>query len=215
MLSPDTVSFLKDLAANNNREWFKANDKRYRQDFKLAGEVFGEGLAAELSEATGQDLSYKLFRIHRDVRFSKDKTPYNTHLRIFAAVPGAAADHPKWMAGLERDKLVVGVGSFGFEKDTLAQFRETIDGPAGDELAEILSALTADGVRLGQADLKRVPKPYDAEHRHAEWLRYKGLTAWIDHKDHKLAFGNNGPEKVAASLLTLRPLYDWLAKLTA
>ncbi len=215
MLSADTVSFLKDLSANNDREWFKANEKRYKQDFKLAGEVFGEGLAAELGEATGEDLTYKLFRIHRDVRFSRDKTPYNTHLRIFAAKPGAAPDHPKWMAGLEQDRLVVGVGSFGFEKNTLERFREAVDGPKGDELADILAGLVAKGVRLGEPDLKRVPKPYDADHHHADLLRYKGLTVWIDHKSHKAALGDRGPEKVAASLLTLRPAYDWLAALTA
>jgi len=215
MLGPDTVSFLTDLAANNNRDWFKGNEARYKQDFKLAADVFGQGLAAELGEATNTDLTYKVFRIHRDVRFSKDKTPYNTHLRVFAAVPGAAPDYPKWMAGLEQDRLVVGVGSFGFAKETLVRYRDMIDGAGGDELAEILSAQMAGGVRLGAPDLKRVPKPYDADHRHGDLLRCKGLTAWIDHKDHAIALGDNGPQQVAASLLNLRPIYNWLAALTA
>ena len=215
MLSPDTVSFLQDLAANNNREWFKANDARYKEDFKVPAEIFADALASELSEALGADMAFKVFRLHRDLRFSKDKTPYQTYLRIVVFETNRAPDAPKWMMGLEQDKLVIGNGTFAWEKPTLARFRDWMDGPKGDDLAEMLAQRLAEGARLGPADLKRVPPPYDANHRHGDLLRYKGLTIWFDHKDHTPAFGPDGPRKTAESLLRFRAVQDWFAELTA
>ncbi len=215
MLSPDTVSFLQDLAANNNREWFKANDKRYKQDLKVPAEIFADALAAEMSEALDAETTFKVFRIYRDIRFSKDKTPYQTYLRIVVSEANRAPDYPKWMMGLEQDKLVIGLGAFAWEKPTLARYREWMDSEKGDALAEMLAEQLADGARLGPADLKRVPPPYDADHRHGDLLRYKGLTVWFDHEDHAAAFGPDGPRNTAESLLRFRPVHDWFARLTA
>lgn len=212
MLSPETIAFLKDLAANNDREWFKANEARYKEHYKFAGEEFAAALAEELGEALGTKLDFRIFRIHRDVRFSKDKTPYNTHLRVVFGPPGCDADHPRWMAGLEEDQLVTGVGLFGFSKPGLVRYRERVDGPDGDRLASIIAELTGQGARLSEPDLKRVPPPYDKDHRHADLLRHKGLAIWHDHKSAKPALGNKGPSNVAGSLLQMRPFHDWLAE---
>ena len=215
MLSSDTVSFLRDLAANNDRDWVKANQKRYKEDFKVPAEIFADALASEMGEALGTDMTFKVFRLHRDLRFSKDKTPYNTYLRIVVSQPDVAADHPRWMMGLEQDKLVVGIGAFAFEKQNLMRYREWMDGPKGDELAEMLTDLTDNGGRVGKPDLKRVPAPYDADHKHGDLLKYKGVTVWFDHDDHSAAFGPNGPQQVGESLLRFRAIHDWFARLTA
>lgn len=213
MLGAATVSFLVELAANNDRDWFKANERRYKRDYKAAAEAFAEDLAAELGAALGTAPVPKVFRLFRDVRFSKDKTPCNTHLRIGFTMPGNPPDHPMWMAGLELERLVVGTGTFAFEKDTLERYREAVAGEEGNRLSALLEAQSAAGTRLGEPDLKRVPAPWPQDHPHADLLRHKGLTAWRDHDGHADAFGEEGPARVAASLLTLRPVYDWLARL--
>lgn len=213
MLSPETVKFIKDLSANNDRDWFKANEHRYKQHYKIAADAFSENLAAELGKALGATPVPKVFRIFRDVRFSKDKTPYNPHLRIGFSMPGTPPDHPMWMAGLELERLVVGVGKFGFEKDVLERFRERVAGPEGAALAQLLADLTASGARLSEPDLKRVPAPYPKDHPRADLLRHKGLAVWRDHDGHSDAFGEVGPARVAKSMLKLRPIYDWMAAL--
>lgn len=215
MLSAETSQFIRDLAANNDRDWFKANEDRYKQHYKLAGEAFGETLAARLGDALGAELVPRNFRIFRDVRFSKDKTPYNPHLRIGIGKPAGPSDHPFMMVGLQPEALVIGAGRMAFEKSTLEDFRARVDGPDGADLAAMLDDLEASGARIGKPDLKRVPAPYDKDHERADLLRYKGLTVWRDFDDHSLAYGDEGPANITERLLEFRPVYDWLAKLTS
>ncbi|MEZ5693803.1 MAG: DUF2461 domain-containing protein [Altererythrobacter sp.] len=212
-LTQDTIAFLRDLSQNNSREWFKANEERYKAHYKWPAQALAEQLAVELGRVTGTQLSAKVFRLHRDVRFSKDKTPYNTHLRIAVSTPGSAPDHPMWMAGLELDRLVVGVGIFAFSKPVLERYRDWIDDSEGGRLAALLEAQAQRGARIGEPELKRVPPPYPADHPHGDLLRHKGLTAWFDHDTADLALGERGATNIGASLLDLKPIHDWLARL--
>jgi len=214
MLSDETTQFIEELAANNNRDWFKANEPRYKQHYKLAGEAFGEMLAVHLGEALDTQLTPRNFRIFRDVRFSKDKTPYNPHLRIGLSATGGPPDRPFLMMGLQLGKLVIGAGRMGFQKPTVERFREAVAGDDGQELAAMLDDLCNAGVRLGKPDLKRVPAPYDKDHPRAELLKYKGLTVWRDFDGHQLAYGDQGAANVAHALIELRPVYDWIMDLS-
>ncbi len=213
MLNPETSRFIRDIADNNDRDWFKANEARYKEHYKLAGEAFAENLAARLGESLGVTIVPRNFRIFRDVRFSKDKTPYNPHLRIGFSRPDGPPDQPFLMAGLQLDTLVIGVGRFGFEKATLDRYRQWVAGPEGEEFAALLERFTDNGARLSEPDLKRVPAPYDKDHERAELLKHKGLAVWRDFGGHELAYGDEGPTKVAEQLLKVRPVYDWLSRL--
>ncbi|MEQ9315363.1 MAG: DUF2461 family protein, partial [Henriciella sp.] len=82
MLSTDLTRFLKTLAANNDRDWFNAHKAERDAAFTRPAAAFADAMAGEFKRLTGHDYSHKIFRLPRDVRFSKDKTPYNTHLRI-------------------------------------------------------------------------------------------------------------------------------------
>jgi len=79
---PDTMAFLADLKAHNDRTWFAANKARYERVYKQPAEAFTAELRPRIQALAGQPMGAKLFRIHRDVRFSKDKSPYNTHLHL-------------------------------------------------------------------------------------------------------------------------------------
>ncbi len=207
MLSAETCTFLRDLKANNTREWFQANKPAYEAALKAPSAAFADAMAAALEAACGEPCTPKVFRIHRDVRFSKDKTPYNAHLHISFAPEGKP---PAWMFGLEPDRLVLGVGTFQFDKAELDAYRARIDGPDGAALAETLAKLQADGVRLSDPDLKRVPAPYPADHPRGDLLRHKGLAAWIDDLDQSQAFADQGPARCTAALVRLKPVFDWL-----
>lgn len=203
----DTVAFLLDLKANNDREWFAQNKNRYEQAVKQPAKAFCAQMEAELQALTGLAHGSKVYRIHRDLRFSKDKTPYNPHLHISFHAKGAPA---AWFFGLEPEQLVLGVGTFAFDKPALESYRNRVAGPEGTRLAALLESLSGEGLRIGEPELKRVPAGYAPDHASAALLRRKGLSAWTDLDDPDTAAGPNLIDSCVAGFGRVKPLFDWL-----
>ncbi len=176
----DTISFLSDLRANNTRDWFQANKERYEAAYQAPAEAFCAAVAFRLQAETDDLHTAKIFRIHRDIRFSKDKTPYKPHLHILFRREGSRAN---LFFGLQTDGLVFGGGVMRFDKGQLHAYREAVDGPHGEKLDQILSAHIKAGGRLNDPPLKRVPKPYDGDHPRGALLRRKGCAIWNDIAD--------------------------------
>ena len=207
---PGAMAFLEGLKANNDRAWFNLHKEAYERDLKTPADAFAATLSPELAELAGQPVSAKVFRVHRDVRFSRDKTPYNTHLHIgFTPVqPAAEPRRGGYYFGLEPGKLTVGVGVFGFEPSELERYRRAAIND-GAELARILAAL---GTRVDEPELKRVPAPFAADHPHAQALRRKSLTAWRDLDSLDQLGGPALAGTVLAAFTQLNPLNDWLTE---
>ena len=213
-LSPATVDFLTALRENNDRDWFAEHKADHETALKHPGEHFAAALAGELSKLTGKPHDYRVFRIHRDVRFAKDKTPYNAHLHISLSPGGSCREGgPGWMVGLDPDGLALGAGIFAFSPAQLAHWRDWCGGEKGQAVGELMSELVAMGARIPDPELKRVPAPWPADHLRTTDLRRKGLTAWFDRSDPAIAFGPEGPARCVAELAKLRPLFDRLAVL--
>ena len=204
-LIPDTHSFMAELAANNSRDWFLENKARFEETLKAPATILMDVVAADLQKISGAPVTAKLFRPHRDVRFSKDKTPYHTHLHMMWTSEKAGA----YFFGIDLDKVVVGGGAMGFDKDRLTAFRTRLDGPKGADLARILSELQAQGFASSEPELKRVPSPFGADHTHAELLRRKSLSMWrpVDEATPNLR------NTLKGGFAALLPLQDWLSKL--
>jgi uncharacterized protein (TIGR02453 family) len=206
--SAEAYAFLADLADNNSRDWFAGNKARYEAAIKQPAEAFIHALGALISARHGIDTRPKIFRMHRDLRFAKDKHPYNTHLHM--AVMDADTG-PGWMVGLEpRDggpHLALGYGCFGFDKQHLQRWRDAVAGEHGALLAQ---ALGASHVTLPDAELKRVPAPFSADHPRADLLRRKSFSVWLPHPDPELVLGDDAPKRIAAQLERLTPLRNWL-----
>ena len=209
--STDAITFLRDLKANNDRAWFNDHKEVYEREIKQPAEAFAAAMTAALEELTGKPLGYKIFRIHRDVRFSRDKTPYNTHLRIGFIPEHDMAQAPSWFFGLDPEALNLGTGIFAFDKAGLDGFRERLLGPDGAELVDMMKKLERGGVRLGKPDLKRVPAGYPKDHPRADLFRYKGLSAWIDRSDTTSATDPALVDACMADFIRLKPVYDWLS----
>ena len=109
------------------------------------------------------------------MRFSKDKTPYHTHLHMLWTTGRVG-----WFLGISTGYVTAGAGAMGFDKDGLQRWRAAVDGPEGDRIAACVTALSASGARISDPELKRVPAPFDMDHPHAGLLRRKSLTAWHD-----------------------------------
>lgn len=206
----ETIDFLKELQANNNREWFAENKKVYESVYKAPALAFADILSAELQSLTGDIHTPKLFRIHRDVRFSKDKTPYNTHLHISFTPEHGAETPPCWFFGLDTTSLSLGVGIFGFSPEELDAFRKRVASKDGERVAKILKKMAVAGARIGDPALKRVPSGYPKDHPNEALLRHKGLTAWRDVGDETEALNDKLVSKCQAEFKRLKPLYELL-----
>ncbi|WP_127110754.1 DUF2461 domain-containing protein [Pararhodobacter zhoushanensis] len=207
MFDAETLTFLTDLRANNSRDWFIAHRGRY--DAHVAGPVraFCDALSAELERRAGGPVTAKFYRLNRDLRFAKDKTPYNTHVHLSFTAP----DVPfAWMVGLEPGQLTLGFGAFAFPPALLSRWRAAVDGPAGSELAERLDAMRAKGLRISAPELKRTPAPFDADHPNAQLLRHKSLAVWNDSLGVDAAFGADAPQRLAGEMTAFEPLRAWL-----
>lgn len=207
----ETVRFLRDLQANNNREWFQANKTVYEEIYKKPADFFAHMMAERLSEHFGKPFTSKVFRIYRDVRFSKDKTPYNAHLHISFSPAGQKM--PAFFFGLQPDSLTLGAGTFGFQGKSLDSYRTQVLGDAGNELKAIIQQLTDDGFRLSEPALKRTPRGFPDDHANSDLLRYKGFAAWFDFPTTAAATSGDLSATCLDRFSTLNPLVEWLLEL--
>ena len=207
----ETLAFLRGLQADNTRESFAANKAVYETAFRAPAAAFSTQMAAALSKMTGTEHTAKVFRIHRDLRFSKDKTPYNTHLHIGFTAEGGLGGLG-WFFGVNPDQLSFGVGVLGFGKSELETYRQRVASAEGEDLRHILKSLAAQGGRIGEPELKRVPGGFAADHPQADLLRRKGLAAWIDETDPQRIEEPGIVESCLAAFKLLQPLHGWLTQ---
>lgn len=212
MFTDDTLGFLSDLSANNTRDWFTENRERYETQYRAPAGEYMDRLSAFLEGQTGLLHEPKLFRIHRDLRFARDKTPYNPHVHISFVPRDPAGLSPVWMAGLATEYFSLGCGLLAFDAAGLVRYRENVAGERGPALADLLARLAAGGVRLSEPDLKRVTAPYGKSHPMADLLRRKGLAGWID-ADARDGLGQAGIAASQAGFARLRPLFDLMRSL--
>ncbi|MCB9780867.1 MAG: DUF2461 domain-containing protein [Alphaproteobacteria bacterium] len=214
-LPADTVAFLADLTDHNDKAWFDAHRDRYETAYKQAGIDFIEAMAplvADLSPHVVAEprLNGSLRRIHRDTRFSQDKTPYKDHLDIIFS--DERSPSMAFFFRLKADALMVGGGCYQFDKPTLDRWRQAVLRD-GDRIAAILAGLRALDAETHMEPLKRVPRGFDHDHPHAELLKLKsvGLVQAMPVPD--VLFTPDAPAHVASLMRPYRPLVDLLATL--
>ncbi len=179
-LVPDALAFFDDLAANNTRDWFAENKPRYDDAVKRPAQALLDVVGARIAAETGAVQVPKLYRVHRDLRFSKDKTPYNTHLHVQWSDKATGMCH---LFGVSRNYVCAGVGAMGFDKRALGAWRNRIAAADGAGFAALVDALKAAGFRLDPPALRRVPAPHPQDHPRAALLKRKGILLWHDFSD--------------------------------
>jgi uncharacterized protein (TIGR02453 family) len=200
-----TLTFLKDLSKNNSRDWFNDNRGRYevaRDNWK----AFALDLVEAMNEVDNIT-KHKIWRINRDIRFSKDKTPYNTHLSL-----GLTRKKPELRGGyylriMGSGSMVAG-GFFGPEKQDLKRIRQEIDRD-GDAFRQAL----ADKVlleRFGSLEgdqVKTAPQGYKRDNPNIDLLRYKQflLTRPIPQKE---VLSVSFVSTIVSDYLAMRPFLD-------
>jgi uncharacterized protein (TIGR02453 family) len=181
----ETFSFLRELKRNNDREWFAANKQRYEESVKEPFLRFIEDVGPELRKvsrnlvADPRPVGGSLFRIYRDVRFSKDKSPYKTHVGAHFPL-GKGMASPGYYLHLEPGECFVAGGMWMPEPAALQSIRERIaERPADWKKAR--GDLDRD-----EGALKRPPRGFDPEHPMIEDLKRKSFTASVPLSDSQM-----------------------------
>jgi uncharacterized protein (TIGR02453 family) len=172
----DAQAFYPQLAKNNTRDWWADHRRTYDDRLEPGALALLDDLVAPLYALAGAPIKPKLFRPHRDVRFSKDKTPYNTHLHMMWQVQSSAPQNPIFFFGIGTDYISAGAGLMGFEKPMLTNWRDMFDLDT-DRMLGIFAGLEDAGFSFREPALKRVPPPYEKDHPVATFLRMKGIVA--------------------------------------
>jgi uncharacterized protein (TIGR02453 family) len=182
---PELFTFLEELRANNDREWFAANKTRYEQHLLEPALDFVEEFAPHLAKisphfrADARPTGGSLFRIYRDTRFSKDKSPYKTSVGIHFRHERAKDVHaPGFYLHLAPGELFAGGGMWHPDTASAARIRESIAAdPVGWRKATRSGAF-AKTLELGGDSLKRPPAGFDADHPLIDDLKRKDFFGW-------------------------------------
>lgn len=210
-LSP-ILEFLSDLEKNNNREWFESNKSRY-QDARSALEDLVADMIDRMADVD-PDLGMLepkkcIFRIYRDVRFSKDKTPYKTNMSVSLKAQGRKSPYAGYFLSLKPGEVFVAGGIWHPEPKNLAQIRQEID-YNGQVLEDLFTQTTFKKafVEMKGEKLKRPPKGYEPDNPRIEWLKHKDFLLTSQVPDEKL--GQNFAKNVVGYFSLMQPFNQFL-----
>jgi uncharacterized protein (TIGR02453 family) len=180
---PELFAFLAELREHNDRDWFAANKERYEAHVLEPALAFIEDFGYRLQSisphfrADPRRSGGSLFRIHRDTRFSKDKSPYKTNTGMyFRHERGKDAPAPGYYLHLAPGEVFAGGGIWHPDAQALTAIRQAIvEDPERWHRATRLE----EGLELGGDSLKRVPSGFDKDHPQAEDLKRKDYFAWV------------------------------------
>ena len=208
MLQKSTLEFLTQLKENNNREWFTENKKRFDSEQKTTKTFFTQ-ILTDLEKIDSIE-KMQMHRIYRDIRFSKDKTPYKSHFSV-----SFDRTKPLLRGGMylhiENDASFVGGGFWEPNNEDLFRIRKEIELDASD-LKEIITDKTFVSYfgTLEGEELKTAPKGFDKTHPDIELIRKKQFV--IRRKfSNKEVLSPNFQEEVLATFKAMRPFFDYMS----
>ena len=221
---PALVAYLQGLRENNNKGWFVMNKPAYdilRDEFLQVVTAVVAGLAKHDPLLYGLEPKKTLFRIYRDIRFAKDKTPYKTSFSASLAESGAKNSGPMYYLSIDADgRLHLGAGLWLPERDVLAKLRRHVveDHEGLARIARAKKFVNAFGALSQHDKLARLPKGFDADmpgiERFGETLRLKSFVVGVDRD--LMAKPNAGGGDLAKSIVTTFaaavPFNDWLRR---
>lgn len=207
------LRFLKDLENNNNREWMNENKARYLEA-KTAFEVLVQDLIGRLSEFDPELIRTSpkecIFRLHRDIRFSKDKTPYKTNFGADIKKGGRKSPDSSFYLHIQLDESFLAGGVYMPSPKVLAAIRQEIDYQSED-FRKILNkpVFKAHFGPLRGKQLKRAPKGYQPDDPNIDLLRHKSFIVMHKIPDKKLT-KNDFAEYVVKTFKLLQPFNQFL-----
>jgi len=219
--SDKSLKFLSDLRENNIKSWFQSHKSDYEKYLLEPAQLFIIDLGTKL-QSLAPDIIFdprtdkSLFRIYRDIRFSKDKTPYKTHLSMFFwEGEGKKLENSGFYFHLEPEKLLLAAGIHIFPPFLLKKYRDAvIDEKLGPKLVNAVEKVKSKGnYVVSGAHYKRVPAAYPREHPRAGFLLYNGLGAMIETPVPEKVFSNDLVDYCYMVYRDMSPLHQWLVEM--
>lgn len=209
-ISNTTFKFFKDLSINNNREWFQDNKDRYQLTITEA-KAFLDGVEMEINKFD-QIEKKKLFRIYRDVRFSKDKTPYNTVIKMSFSREGHYR-RGGYYVQIGPGVTKVGGGFYNPNPEDLKRIRDNIamDAAPLRKIIKSKSFKSNFGELLGE-QLKTAPKGYDKAHPDIDLLRYKSMYVFRSFTD-KQAKQEDMIKEIGKTYKAIGPYFNYMSEI--
>lgn len=216
MILPSTLKFLKDLKKNNNKPWFDA----HRKEYEAAKSDFGQFIQTVIDKHGKNDdtishLKAKdcLFRINRDVRFSKDKSPYKTNMGAYINRGGKKSLYGGYYFHCEPGQSFVGGGLWMPMPPELSKVRQEIDYNLAN-FKKIISSKKFKSVYEGishdaEYTLSRVPKGYEADNPAAEYLKLKSFVAMSKVSDAELN-SKDLVKRITSAFEALQPMLEFI-----
>ena len=220
----ETIQFFTKLSQNNNRQWFHTHRKEYNKYVVAPTKAFVRTMGKRL-RSVSPHIQYdartngcgSMMRLHRDIRFSKDKSPYKTFLGIlFWEGYSKKIECPNFFFGLNSHGAGLHVGLHSFSKPFLTAYRNAvIDDTLGPQLIDTLRTISATGTYTFSGDYyRRIPRGYDKCHPRAQFLLFDGLYASAPAIDMCVL---NSPDLIDICYEHFRqmaPLHHWLVQVS-
>jgi uncharacterized protein (TIGR02453 family) len=219
-IGKETVSFLKDLAANNNRDWLQANKKEFekaKDDFaEFVGELIA-GISQFDPDVGGLAPDACIFRIYRDIRFSKDKSPYKTNFGAYISPGGRKTNSPGYYIHIQPggQSFLAGGKHMPESHELLAMRRAVAD--KTDEFLKVIGDKDFKKLygELYGEKLKTAPKGFPADHPAIEYLKFKSFTVAHALDKDKMLTVPDFSAYVVSACKAMKPFIDFLRKALA
>ena len=215
-LRPAAFKFLGDLAKNNDRDWFQANKDRFEQDLREPALQFVRDFAPHLAgispyfRADDRKSGGSMFRIYRDIRFSKDKSPYKTYTGLhFRHERGKDAHCPGFYLHLQPRQVFVGVGIWHPDSETLGKIRGAIDEDPTRWKKVSRGKKFTNVFELSGDSLQRAPKGYTPDHPLIDDLKRKDFIG-VAPLTQKEVTATGFPAQFASHCKAGAPLIEFL-----
>jgi len=214
LLTNHTLDFLSELSKNNHKEWFELNRNRYEQsqtNIKLFIKNWIEHFGRKEETIAHLEPQKCIFRIHRDVRFSADKTPYKTNLGAYLSKGGKNTNFAGYYLHIQPNACFFGAGNYMPTPEQLAKIRQEIDYNYSDFLKIITAKRFKEtfGNLVEENKLKRAPKGYEDDNKAIEYLKLKSFIVSRKITDNELTSADF-IKTITEYSTTVKPFIDFL-----
>lgn len=198
--APEALTFFEQLRADNSKAFWVEHKPTYDDQVRAPLVALTDALSATYGKFT-------VFRPNRDIRFSKDKTPYKTNIAASAETEGGASVY----IGFSADGLYSGTGYYYFAKDQLDRYRRAVasDG-TGEKLVALVGTARKKGYEVHGEALKVAPRGYPKDHPRVALLRHRGLYCGRPFPIEPSLHTKAVLAKVKAALKAAQPVAQWL-----
>ncbi len=218
----ESVRFYKNLRENNNTSWFHQHKEEFDALVMIPARDFVFEMGKRLARISPNiiadpRINKSIFRIYRDIRFSKDKTPYKTHLGIFFwEGHRPKMECPGYYFHLEPPNIMLAAGSYMFARPILEEYRQSVVHPKfGPTVIRAMRAVSKKGpYGFGREHYKRIPRGYDPGHKNAKLLLNNGLYAFIETRIPKELYSDAILDFCFEKFRDMSPIHKWLAAMT-